>query len=173
MICPKCGNECGKNTYCPKCGTRLVRTCKNCHRVLNNEDRFCPDCGTDNLEVEKTSKNTVGLIGFLMVLLFSIFSVLKMTPFRGSFRIWTNAVLYYLPYTSIFAVFAVFYLVLIIFSIIGRASGSKACCIITLVLAVFLCVVEFWRLDSFIILAGSIMLLCDRKEKVKKTEEKN
>ena len=45
--CPNCGNEILKNnSFCPKCGTKLVKKCPNCNHENDNKSDYCVNCGT-------------------------------------------------------------------------------------------------------------------------------
>lgn len=168
MVCPKCGNECGKSNFCPKCGTKLIRTCKCCHKVLNDTDRFCPECGADN-EVREEAKEqkggTVGLIGFVLTLLFSVISIAEAFAVRGCMRFVFGGYFYRIPFFSIAVAFSIAYGLLVIFAILFRATDKKALGIIALVLACIIKLVTWYNFKSLAVLIGTIMSLCDREKK--------
>ena len=56
MICTKCGNECGNDKFCGKCGSPLYRRCYYCGKEITINNHYCPHCGNDNSELSINAK---------------------------------------------------------------------------------------------------------------------
>lgn len=169
MICPKCGHECAKgSTFCSKCGTRLVRKCKNCQRILKDDERYCPDCGTDNKEEKKRESkkedvSAIGIIGFLLSLFAPAIAVVNLLTVRGFFSFWLNGIFRYIPFSYVIYGIIALYALFLVFSIIFRITKRSGWGITAIIIAAVLCLGLFGRSMSLFALVGSVMSYADRR----------
>lgn len=76
MKCIGCGYDLNENAnFCPKCGRKVMTTCKKCGYPLTNGTNFCTRCGMpveENDRGEKKKKSNTGLKIRLVLVLFLI-----------------------------------------------------------------------------------------------------
>ena len=50
LKCVNCGAEVDENQkFCPECGTKIGEFCKNCGARLSKNQKFCPECGASQI----------------------------------------------------------------------------------------------------------------------------
>ena len=50
LRCVNCGAEVDENQkFCPECGTKIGEFCKNCGARLSKNQKFCPECGASQI----------------------------------------------------------------------------------------------------------------------------